>query len=74
MNHQEIADRWAGEACTLNGEPAKVQGRKLPYGVVAPLDAAFGGVEFAWQTIDDVMRAGGRFVTSGHAARKPRAV
>lgn len=58
---QNIADKWAGEPCTLNGMPATITGRLLAFGRVRPLDTRFGGVEYSWETIDRIMDKGGAF-------------
>lgn len=55
----EIADRWAGEPCTLDGKPAKVVGRLRRFAEVASLDRHAGdkAVSFAWSTVDRIMSA-----------------
>lgn len=53
-----IQDKWAGKACTLDGVPAKVVGRKLMYAIIR---TAKHDVEFSWEAVDRIMRKGGRF-------------
>lgn len=65
--YQDIADRWAGARCTLDGEPARVQGRCLPLARIAPMPSdIFPGidadsVEFDWPTVERIMQSGGAF-------------
>lgn len=54
---QAIREKYCGQACTLNGHPATVTGRKLNYAQVARLDTAYGAVEFSWQTVGRVMES-----------------
>ena len=54
INKQKIADTWAGQACTLNGKPATVLGRRQPFAVVSccPDGERY---EWAWETVDRIM-------------------
>ncbi len=53
----EHAKRWTGEACTLDGKPATVVGRKLPFAIVHTVDVLDGPIaEFAWPTVDRIMQ------------------
>ena len=58
MTKREIADAYAGKDCTLDGEPARIVGRCLPF---ARVRSDTQDVEFAWETIRRVMEEGGRF-------------
>ena len=53
-------DKYAGAVCTLDGKPAKIAGRLLPFAKVAQIDSALE-VEFSWSTVDRIMQAGGEF-------------
>lgn len=46
---------------TLNGEPARVKGSKLPYGLVVPDANPHVKVEYSWETILLVVSKGGKF-------------
>ena len=59
---QQIADEWSGKACTLDGKPAKVMGRKNPFATVAILPDGYH-CEFTWGQVDNVMVFGGRFMS-----------
>ena len=54
MTKQQIADKYAGQPCTLNGKPAKIMGRLEPFALVGQLPQGLA-VEFAWETVDYVM-------------------
>ncbi len=47
-----IADQYAGDDCTLNGEPARILGRLLPF---ARIRSDSQEVEYAWETVALVM-------------------
>lgn len=49
------ADRWTGEDCKLNGFPARVAGRLLPFGHVVTDDLNHRA-EYSWETIDRIMQ------------------
>lgn len=51
---RQIADSYAGCACTLDGKPAKITGRLLPFARVGLMEGSLN-VEFAWQTVRLVM-------------------
>lgn len=54
--HVPIADKWAGQSCTLNGKPATIAGRLCQFAIVAPLNLSDGGgVEWCWETVDRIM-------------------
>ena len=54
--HRPIANKWAGQSCTLNGKPATVAGRLKRFAFVAPLNLSDGGgLEFCWETVDRIM-------------------
>ncbi len=50
-----IADRWTGERCYLDGAPAKVIGRLLPFARIVTNDGA-RSYEWAWQTVNTIMQ------------------
>ncbi len=50
-----IADKWCGEACTLNGKPAKIVGSANTFMKIVPLDSSVGGFEWPFETIDETM-------------------
>jgi hypothetical protein len=59
---QQIADRYAGMACLLNGQLAKIVGRKLDFAIVRTLDPNGPSHEWAWETVAEVMtRLEGKF-------------
>lgn len=52
---------YAGADCTLDGEPATIAGRALPFAIVAHYPRGLR-VEYAWATVAHVMRdRGGAF-------------
>lgn len=58
---RELANRYAGQACTLNGKPARVIGRLNDFATIAALDVSVDA-EFAWETVARVMEEkGGAF-------------
>lgn len=59
----EIGNRWSGEPCKLNGQPAKIIGRFNEFLRVATLDPAGPAVEWSWETIDRVMSTTREFST-----------
>lgn len=55
--------QWVGASCLLDGRPAIVCGRVDDYATVATLPNG-PKYEFAWITVDRIMRErGGRFVS-----------
>lgn len=61
MNKQEIADKYTGEDVTLDGQPAVVLGRLLPFGHVRNPRTG-QSAEYAWETIQHVIETkGGAF-------------
>lgn len=62
MTIQEIANKYAGESCQLDGLPAVIQGRLLPFAHVRTIDMS-KEAEYSWQTILLVMENGGGFKT-----------
>lgn len=61
---KELANKYAGAPVLLDGETAKVVGRNLPFAQVVSLVSA-KSAEYAWQTIDFVIRSnGGHFKTN----------
>jgi len=61
QQQKTIADKWAGQSCTYQGKPAKICGRLLDYGTVAPLDPSVPSIEYSWEAIDRVMNNGRNF-------------
>lgn len=57
---KQIADRYSGQGCTLNGEPAKITGRLNSRATVASLTTATS-VEFSWAAVARIMADGGNF-------------
>lgn len=55
-----MANKYAGCVCTLDGKPAKISGRLLPFARVAQIASALE-VEFSWVVVDRIMREGGEF-------------
>ena len=53
--HSNISNKYAGQLCTLDDLPAKIIGRSLIFGKIAPLNGGVA-VEFAWSTIDRIMQ------------------
>lgn len=51
-----IADQFAGQACYLDGAPAKIMGRLERFAIVATLDPSGPRVEYDWHTVNLVMR------------------
>lgn len=51
---QKLADEYAGQGCYLNGKPAKITGRLLPYAYITALPDG-PSYEFAWETVDYIM-------------------
>ncbi len=57
-----LAEMWAGEACTLDGRPAKIMGRANRFATVGTLDPTGPAVQFSWDSVNGIMlRHGGRF-------------
>jgi hypothetical protein len=59
---QAIADQWTGERCYLDGAPAKIVGRLLPFAHVVTDDGK-RSVEWAWHTVNRIMRRDRYFVS-----------
>lgn len=51
-----IAEEWVGEACWIDGHPAKVVGRLCRFAMIRS-DNGILCVEYSWHTVDRVMRA-----------------
>ena len=64
MVSQEAKNRWAGVSCTLrvNGKTvdAIVSGRLENYAMIRSLDGSCS-LQWAWETVDRIMRDGGQF-------------
>lgn len=52
--------RYVGAACTLDGRPATISGRRNAFATVAELDGPLA-LEWAWETVARIMDAGGAF-------------
>jgi hypothetical protein len=62
VKRQDLADRYSGMACLLNGELAQIVGRRLDYAVVRTLDPHGPSHEWSWETVENVMtRLRGQF-------------
>jgi hypothetical protein len=57
---EQITDKWTGKSCTLNGLPAKVVGRQLRFAQIATQQYR---VEFAWETVDAIMKRDQKFIS-----------
>lgn len=55
-----IADKYAGQSCTLDGEEAKVTGHTARFATVASLKSA-KAIVFAWPTVDRIMKKEAQF-------------
>jgi len=55
------AEKYAGEICTLDGEPARIVGRLLPFATVRTIRDGGPAFEYAWETVARVMENGGKF-------------
>lgn len=55
------AEKYAGEICTLDGEPARIVGRLLPFAIVRTIRDGGPAFEYAWETVARVMENGGNF-------------
>ena len=53
--HKSIADRWSGEPCTLDGEPAKIAGRLCQCATVAPLNPCLPSYHWSWECVGRTM-------------------
>ncbi len=59
---RDVADKWAGELCTLQGEPARVVGRLDRFATVRTIRDSGPRAEYAWEIVDIIMsRRNGRF-------------
>lgn len=54
-DRKRIADRWAGTQCYLDGKLAIIAGRLNDFATIATLDGS-QSVDFAWLTVDRIMR------------------
>ncbi len=51
---QEIANKYFGRMCLLDGRDAKICGRLNKFASICPLDS-FDSVEFSWETVKRIM-------------------
>jgi len=58
---ERLANKHAGELCTLNGRSAKVVDRLNEFATIGTLEEPFISVEFAWPTVERVINNGGKF-------------
>jgi len=57
-------EKFLAATITLNGKPARIYGRLLPYAIVRPKDNQNVRVEYAWETVAHVIQsANGAFIT-----------
>jgi hypothetical protein len=64
LDRRDIANRWSGAACLLNGELAQIVGRRLDFAIVRTLDPHGPSHEWSWETVEHVMtRLEGKFRT-----------
>ena len=70
---EKLADLWAGAECTLDGVPAKIQGRKLAFAKVSQLEDPGESVEFSWEAVNRVMTEGDEAFSSGKTKPKAKA-
>lgn len=65
LETREDGRLFVGDACTLDGRPARILGRSLPWAIVCTPGDELGElleVQFAWPTVAHVMRnKGGAF-------------
>lgn len=54
IQNRAYADRWAGEPCQLNGQPAKILGRYCAFATIAQLEEGLD-VEFSWTAVNRIM-------------------
>ena len=71
---QELANQWAGGACTLDGEPARVTGRLNRFATVKTIDPSGPIVEFSWEAVDRMMQVGWYFHSGWPKSDKLREV
>lgn len=50
----DMANRWTGAQCYLDGQLAIIAGRLLPHAIVSTMDNS-KQVEFAWPTVERIM-------------------
>lgn len=53
-------NRWAGAACFLDNEPAKVCGRLNDFATIAQLNSGLSA-DFSWATVDRIMQKTKKF-------------
>lgn len=58
--HAEIAERYTGKPCLLDGKPAKITGRNNQFATVATLPDGPSYV-WAWPTVARIMEHDRRF-------------
>jgi len=64
MVTQKQKDDWMDEHVTLNGEPAKISGRLMPYATVYALtgsDRGYISAKFSWLAVHVITLKGGNF-------------
>jgi len=59
---KEIADKWTGYTCLLNGEKAVIKGRLLKFPIVASIESDLT-IEYSWSTVDRIMKRDRKFST-----------
>ena len=58
--NDQLAIKWIGNQCLLDGHDAIISGRWNKFSSVARYDGK-QAIEFSWQAVDRIMRAGGEF-------------
>ena len=56
MMDELLANQWTGKACELDGQPARIVGRLLPFAKIAPDNPNLSSVEYSWETVNRIMR------------------
>jgi len=57
---KRLADKWAGEECTLDGKPARVLGRLNDFATIAQIPDG-KKAEWTWDKVERIMYGGGSF-------------
>lgn len=55
-----MREQWSGAHCVLDGKPALVAGRLEPFATIATVDGS-QAIQFAWHTVNRIMRRDGQF-------------
>ncbi|MFA5158563.1 MAG: hypothetical protein WC451_05275 [Patescibacteria group bacterium] len=60
MTIKQMAEKWTGEKCTLDGKPARVLGRLNNFATIAQIPDGLKA-DWCWDIVDRIMTAGGNF-------------